>query len=124
MFKFRIVYAVLLVLLGVLVVFTVFRPMASGKEYTEVLRDQLIQTEDGWIIQFTLLNHESEPKEYTINTVINGEQSSNHTIIPDGRKYDYIRFIPRETVTDSNLNVAIYKEGEDTPYKQGTYYLE
>ncbi len=122
MFKFRIIYAVLLVLLGVLVVFTVFRPMASGEEYTEVQRSQVLRTEDKWIIQLTILNHEGEPKKYTVDTVINGKKSSNHTIILDGGKYDYIQFINRETITDNNLSVAIYKEGEDIPFKHITYY--
>ncbi|MFC1995389.1 hypothetical protein ACFLVM_00715 [Chloroflexota bacterium] len=124
MLKFRIIYAFLLVLLGVLAVFTVFRPMVSGEEYTEVLKDQLLQAEDEWILQFTLFNHEGEPQKYAINILVDGKQYTDDFLILDNRQYIYIGHIPRDTVSNDNVRVAIYKEGEYVPFKQGTYYLK
>jgi len=106
----RIAYVVGLVVLGVLVVFTVFRPMMTGGEYTEVQREQLLQTEDEWIIQFNIINHE-------------GKDTNENVLIRDGSMFVYIHHIPRDMVGDGEVTFTIYKEDEDTPFEQVTYHL-
>ena len=70
MSKLRIIHIASLVILGILLVFTVFRPIATGGKYSEVSRGQLLQTEAEYIIQFDIINREGEAKKYTIKAVV------------------------------------------------------
>lgn len=124
MSKFRIVYIISLLLLGALVVFTVFRPMATGEKYSEVGREHLLQTEDEYIVEFDIMNHEGEDKRYTINTLINGKLQSKVFLIRDDRKFTYIYHIYPDQLTGGDVSFTIYKEGEDSPFEQITYYLD
>jgi len=119
----RIAYVVGLVVLGVLVVFTVFRPMMTGGEYTEVQREQLLQTEDEWIIQFNIINHEGKDTNYTINVQVDSKPYNENVLIRDGSMFVYIHHIPRDMVGDGEVTFTIYKEDEDTPFEQVTYHL-
>ena len=126
MSKLRIFYMLSLVILGVLLVFTVFRPMAIGGEYSEVQREGLMETEEGWIIQFDLMNHEWKDQRYTIGVSVNeGKPYRESLLLRDGRTYTFIRRINSCELSGDKDKVtfAIYKEGEDTPFEQATYYL-
>ncbi len=124
MSKFRIVYIISLLLLGALVVFTVFRPMATGEKYSEVGREHLLQTEDEYIVEFDIMNHEGKVTNYLITALINGQQYDTPVSIKDGRKFTYIYHIYPDQSTGGGVSFTIYKEGEDTPFEQITYYLD
>lgn len=124
MSRLRIAYIVALMVLGVLVVFTVFHPMATGGEYSEVQREQLLQAEDEWIIQFNIINHEGKDTNYTINVLVDGKRYNEEVRIPDGRIFTYIHHIPSDRVTDGEVSFVIYKEGESSPFEQVTYHLK
>jgi hypothetical protein len=123
MSKLRLFYIASLVILGVLLVFAVFRPLATGSEYSEVQREQLLQTENGYIIQFAIINHEGDDGQYTINVSFDNYQFSQDVLIPDGEMFIYAHHIHKDQITEENVNLAIYKEGEPTPFEQVTYYL-
>jgi len=120
----KIAYVVGLVILGVLVVFTVFRPMMTGGEYSEVQQEQLLQTENEWIIQFDIINHEGRDRNYGIDVLVDGRPSTLTVAIPDGGLFTYIKHIRKDTVTDGEVTFTIYKEDEDTPFEEVTYYLK
>ena len=122
--KFRIVYIVSLLILGMLVVFTIFRPMATGEQYSEVARESLLQTENEYIIQFDIINHEGKETDYTITALIDGEQYTHAVSIKDGRKFTYIHHIYPDQLTEDDVSFTIYKEGEDSPFEQITYYID
>ena len=122
--RLRIVYILSLVILGVLIAFTVFRPMIGGGEYSEVQKEQLLQTENEWIIQFNIVNHEGRDRNYTITVVVNGKQYSEKVLIHDGRIFTYIHHIYPDRVSDGDVSFAIYKEGEATPFEKVTYHLK
>jgi len=119
----KIAYVVGLVILGLLVVFTVFRPMITGGEYTEVQREQLLQTESEWIIQFDIINHEGKGTNYTINVQAGSKQYNENVLIPNGRRFSYIHHFYRDGISDGEVTFTIYKEDEDTPFEQVTYHL-
>ncbi len=124
MSKFRVFYIISLVILGLLLVFTVFRPLATGEEYTEVQLGGLLQAEDEWVIQFDLINHEGEDKKYTINILIDGELISRDFLVRDGNVFTYIHHVYPERMNERNVSFTIYKEGEEPPFEQVTYYLK
>lgn len=124
MSKLRIFLVFSMVLLGVLVVFTVFRPMATGGEYSEVSRESFLETKDGWILQFNIMNHEGKETEYSIQITVAGKQYDDRFLIQDGRVYTYIHEIRRDRVGTGEVNVTIYKEGEAAPIGVSTYYLK
>lgn len=122
--RLKIVYILSLVILGVLIAFTVFRPMIGGGEYSEVQKEQLLQTENEWIIQFNIVNHEGRDQNYTITVVVDGKPYSEKILIHDGRIFTYIHHIYPDRVSDGDVSFAIYKEGEATPFEEVTYYLK
>ena len=124
MSRAKIIYIASLVILGVLIAFTVFRPIAVGGEYSEVQRAQLLETENKWIIQFDLINHEGRDQNYTITMVVYGKQYNTSVLIPDGRIFTYIHHIYPDTITEGDVRFTIYKEGEATPFEEATYYLK
>jgi len=123
MLKLRLIYIASLVILGVLVVFTVFRPLASGEEYSEVQRAQLLEREDQWIIQFDIFNREGEDINYTIEVLSDGKLYTESVLIRDGRTFTYIHHFYPERLTSNEVSFAVYKEGEATPIEQTTYFL-
>jgi len=124
MSKLRIVYIASLVILAVLIGFTVLRPLATGGEYSEVSKEQLLQTENEYIIQLDIKNHEGEDKNYTINVLIDGKSYSEDVLIPDGRIFTYIQHVYRGRIIEGNVTFTIYKEGEDTPLEELTYHID
>jgi len=122
--KLRIIYIVSLVILGVLVAFTVFRPMATGEEYSEVQRAQLLEREDQWIIEFDIINREGKDMSYTIKVVSDGKSYTESILVRDGGMFTYIHHFYPERLTKKEVSFAVYREGESTPIEQATYYLK
>ena len=110
-------------LLGVLIGFTVFKPMATGGEYSEVAREQLLRAEDQWIIQFDIMNHEGKDKNYTIEVLVDGKLYREDVLILDSRRFTYIHHIYPDRITEGDVGFAVYKEGEAAPFEEATYHL-
>ena len=123
MSKLKIIYAVSLLILGLLLVFTVFRPMVSGEKYSEVNRESIIQQEDKWIIQVDILNREGKVTDYIINWSTGDDTRSQRVGIKDGRMFTYIHYVYPATVKEGQVKLEIYKEGEATPLEEATYYI-
>ena len=121
--KLRIVYIVSLVILGVLVVLTVFRPMASGEKFSTVSRESVIEKEDEWIIEFDIVNREGKDTSYTIEWSTGGESYTQKVLIRDGHKFTSIYNFYPETVREGKAHLTIWKEGEATPFEESTYYI-
>ena len=121
--KLRIIYIVSLVILGVLVAFTVFRPMATGEEYSEVQRAQLLEREDQWIIEFDIINQEGKDTSYTIKVLTDGKLYTESVLIKDEGMFTYIHHFYPDRLTNNEVRFAVYKEGESTPVEQATYFL-
>lgn len=122
--KLRTIYIVSLVILGVLVAFTVFRPMATGEEYSEVQRAQLLEREDQRIIEFDIINREGKDMSYTIKVVSDGKQYTESVLVRDGGMFTYIHHFYPERLTKKEVSFAVYREGESPPIEQATYYLK
>ena len=124
MSKVRIAYISLLIVLAVLFIFTVFRPMAVGSEYSEVQREKLLRAGDEWIFEFDIMNHEGRDINYDIEVFIDNRLYKQPVLILDGRKFTYIHHIRHDQVRDNDVSFTIYKEDEATPIKQATYHLK
>jgi len=123
MSRYRVIFIASLIILGVLLVLTVFRPMVSDEKFSEVSRESIIQQEDQWIIQIDIINREGETTSYTINWSTGGETRSQRVSIKDGRTFTYIHYVYPDAVKEGKVNLEIYKEGNPTPFEQTTYYI-
>ena len=123
MLKLRIIYIVSLIILGVLIAFTVLRPMSTGEEYSAVQQAQLLEREDQWIIEFNIINREGKDTSYTIKVLTDGQQYTESVLIRNGRMFTYIHHFYPERLTNNEVSFAVYKEGESTPIEQATYFL-
>ncbi len=123
--KLRIIYTAALVILGVILVFTVFRPMVTGEKFSEVSRESIVQSEDQWIIQFDIINREGKYANYIINWSTGGETYSSKTVlIENGRTFTNIHHVYPETMKEGKVHLIIWKEGEISLFKETTYYLK
>ncbi len=122
--RLRIVYILSLVILGVLIAFTVFQPMTVGGEYSEVQRAQLLEREDQWIIELHIFNHEAQDTNYTINVLVDEELSTESIRLRPGELFKYIHHISRDKRKEREVFVVVYKEGQDSPFEEATYYLK
>jgi len=124
MLRTRIIYILSLVILGVLIAGAVSRPMVISGEYSEMQREHLIKVGDQWIIKFDIINHEGKDTSYTIKVVVDGKQYNQPVLIKSGGTFTAIHHIYPDKLTNGEVSFAVYKEGEETPIEQATYYLK
>ncbi len=117
-------YVLSLAMLGVLIILTLIKPMTKGAGYSEIQRENLLQTERDWIVQFDLVNREGKDTGYTINVSLDGEVSSLESLIPDRGVFTYIRSVRKDLLTDPVMTLTIYKAGEADPFEEATYNLK
>ena len=122
--RFRVIYIASLVILGVLIAFTVFRPVATGENYSEVQRSQLLEREDQWIVELDIINREGRDMSYTIRVLSDAREYTESVLVRDGGVFTYIHHFYPERLTRNEVSFAVYKEGESTPIEQATYYLK
>jgi hypothetical protein len=122
MLKLRVVFISLLVALAALAGFTLFRPLVTASNYSQVEMERLIQMEDGWVLQFSLFNHEDIDSNYVINVTIGNEQRLSYATVRSGGRYDYSHHIYAPLASDQ-VNLLIYRDGEASPLKQASYFL-
>lgn len=125
MLKLRGFYVLsLLIVAALLVTIVLLVPRAESK-FSEVQRDQLLEKEDEWVIEFDIINNEDHDINYTINVLLNGELSYTHPVlVRSGRRFRYIRHIYRETFDEGNVTFVVYKEGESVPIEETTYFVK
>ena len=123
--KPRVVYLASLVILGVLITVTVFRPMATGGAYSMVQRAHFLEREDRWVIELHIYNHEAEDTTYNITVLLDEELSTDSIWLRQGELFKCSYHISRDNVNQGKeVLVAVYKEGEATPIDEAIYYLE
>jgi hypothetical protein len=124
MLKLRIIFVASLLVLGVLLAFTLFRPITVGQKFETLIRESVIQEEDEWVIQINLINREGEVTDYTIEWSTGGEiYNSKSVTVKNGRIFTNIHHVYPETVREGEIHLTIYKEGEPTPFEQAIYYV-
>ncbi|MFC1937403.1 hypothetical protein ACFLWY_02440 [Chloroflexota bacterium] len=123
MTKLKLLFILSLGILGVLIAFTVVRPLATGRQYSEVARAHLLHRENESIVEFSILNNEDREIDYTICALVDGREDIANIRVPCGRIFPYVYHISPAGITDPVVSFTIYKEGESTPFEQVTYYL-
>ncbi len=124
-FSFKVIYILSLIILGLLLISVFFQPFAASKEYSTVQKEQLLKTDDGWIIQFDLVNREDNDVGYLIRCLA-GENASYQepVLVPAGGIYTYSRHIRADKVAAERLKMTILRGGEKLPFEETTYYLK
>ena len=124
MSKLKILLVISLVALGVLMTRVFVWPlMGSAPKYSQVSSESLLKTHDGWVLQFDIINQASQAASYKIYLSVDGKPYQDTCQINPGGVYTYIHQILSSDVTSGEVSVKITKEGEDTPFEQGIYYL-
>ena len=95
-----------------------------GKAYSEIQREQLLKTEDGWIIQFDIINHEGKDTNYTINVSVDGEPSTLTVTVKNEKTFTYIKHINPTMLNEGEVTFIVYKEAGTVPLEEGTYCLK
>jgi hypothetical protein len=121
--KIKLLFIVSLLVLAVIIVFTIFKPLAAGEPYTEVSRQSLFKKEDQWILQFDILNHEGQDVKYAIQLSIDGKDYREAFVVRDNGKFTYIHHFKNADIGNGELIYRIYRENENRPLEQSTYYL-
>ena len=121
--KVRIFYILSLVILAALVIFIFFQPASASGNYTEVLEEQLLETNSEWIIQVNIINNEGTRQNYTINVLANNKEYTEDISIKDGRTFAFIHHIRRETIGEGDVTLSVYQEGKGDPIEQLVYHM-
>ena len=122
--KLKILYILSMVVLGLLVALTVFRPMAIGRQYTEVQQQSLVRRDDGWLIKLDILNHEGKDVTYNIDVLVDGQLTTSTVLVRSEKAFTYIKEVALSMVTAGNVSVTVSKEGDSAPIEAATYYLK
>ncbi|MFZ5645027.1 MAG: hypothetical protein ACOY46_15710 [Bacillota bacterium] len=121
----KIVYILSLAALGVLLTLTFFMPLATGKEYSTVQKEQVIKTEEGWLVKFEVVNGEKNPQSFTIIEVLGSVESYRGlATIPGGGGYSFTNQIYSRDLAGGKVNYYIYRNNEPDPVESLTYYLK
>jgi len=105
-------------------VLTFFQPLATGKEYSTVQKEQVIKMKDGWVVEFEMVNVQEENNTYEIHEMLgNGESYQGSVTIPGGGTYVFTHHIYTEDVVGGKVNYTIFKNNEPEPVEKLTYYL-
>ena len=121
--RLKLLYIACLVVLGGSLVL-LFYSITRAEQFTEVRRDQLIQQEEEWILQFDIINQEGADVNYTVDALVDGKEYSSIVTVKEGRTFTYIHHIQPEMVRGGEIFLALYREGESTPVKQTTYFVK
>ncbi len=127
MSKLRVLFILSLVILGMLLVSIFSWTFAGGEQkYSEVQRESLLETKNGWILQLDVVNREGMNKIYTISVAVNDQPSTMTVSVRDGGTFTYIKDIYLNMLDggQGQVFITVGKEGEDIPLQQGTYYLK
>ena len=124
--RLKIVFAISLVILGVLAGLAVFRPLVTSPEFSAVGRESVLKTDGEWIIQFDIINQENKDMNYSIVFSGEGQSSTETVLVGNGRTYSHIHHVymdPNQTAEETKVDMTIYEEGNATPFEQVTYHL-
>ena len=122
-FRLRIVFVISLVILGLLAGFAAFHPFATGKQYSSIARESVLQTDDQWIIQFDIINQEDQDLNYNLFLSKSGNITTENVLVGKGRVYSHIRHIYLNTLKDTTVNLTVYKGGETSSFERVVYHL-
>lgn len=104
--------------------------MATGGEYgeySEVKRKSLLKSEDGWVIQYGLINREDKEQICTISLSVDGGKPYQEDVrLRDGRIFTFPHRISSHKLSgeEGKVNITIYKKGETAPLEEVVYYLK
>lgn len=98
-------------------------PMAGGKSYSMVQREQLVKTRNGWIIQFDLVNQQKQDAHYTIRTVVDQNQPyQEQVLVGSGGIFTFTQQIPAQMVKTGEAKITISSAQSTVPFEE-TYHL-
>ena len=123
MSKLKLFFAASVLILGGLLAVTIVRPLVAPEQYSQVTAESLLATGEGWVLQFSVLNHEGQDATYSVSVTNDGRLSGDTFVVKDGGSYTYIYNISHQSA-GGRLNVSVYKEGECAPFEQSIYYLK
>lgn len=122
--KFKIIYILSLVILGVLVSLALVRPAATSDQYSEVSRGHLLKTDQGYVVAFDIMNHEGKDTQYAVKVTMDSYKYSEDILVRDGKRSTYVHHIYPDKLTEGVVNLSIYKVGQTTPFEDVSYYLK
>ena len=90
MSKLRILFITSLIVLAVLFVVASKYILTSSSKYNDVVKEQLLETGDEWIIQLDITNRENRDASYIINTEVGGQLFVDGVTLKSGKMFSYI----------------------------------
>jgi hypothetical protein len=122
--KLKIFFLISLVVLGGMVILAFLPPIMTGKGYSEVTRDHIIQQVDGYLLQFDIINNEGQDETYIIKISIDDYNYTENVTILNGRIFTYGHHIYLEKMVSGIVSLVILKEGQSNPLAEINYHLK
>ena len=123
MSRLRLIFVLsLIILAGVFI--TIIYLIPSGQDYTESSKAQIIEGEDGWILQYDIINNEDKDIKYIIYVTVDDAVYKDSTVVKQGKKYTYIHHIYPQHLKERKVTFTLYEEGKTEPIEEVTYHID
>ncbi len=123
MSKLKLLFIASLIMLGVAVSLTIFKPLAKGARYADVQQESLLKSDREWVLQFTLFNNGDSPETFQIQVDKDGQLFPCQVPVVGQEEFTYIRHFQRQPGQDHNLDATIYIQGDNQPVETLHYNL-
>ena len=121
-------FGVSLLMLGVLVAATLFRPTAlPAQELTvaKIVEDiSMMRGNDESILSVVLANHLPDDSYYRVEVTVDGRLSQDGAIVRPGSKYSYTLHIYDRDLSEGLVRVQVFKMRSLEPLDEAVYHLK
>ena len=101
MSRLKIIYIASLILLGLMVSLTVFKPLVKGAHYNDVQQESLIKNDQEWVLQFSLINNDTGAETYQVNVDKDGQLYQDEVTVAGQGEYTYIQHFQQQPGKDT-----------------------
>ena len=122
MTKLRVLFVVsLLILCGIFIAILYLVPSSGNR--TESKRVQIIKGENGWTLQYDLINSRDTEINYTIIVTVDSAARTDKVAVQPGRTYTYTYHIAPDKLAKGDVTFTLYEGGIAEPIEETTYHI-
>jgi hypothetical protein len=95
----------------------------SNQKLPESKRVQIIKGENGWTLQYDIINDKERDIKYTIIVTVDNATRKDSAVVQAGRTYTYIYHISPQQFDKGEVTLTLYEGDKTEPIEETTYYI-
>ena len=122
LFKLKLIFILsLIVLAGIFIAVVYLVP--SNQKLPESKRVQIIKGENGWTLQYDIINDKERDIKYTIIVTVDNATRKDSAVVQAGKTYTYIYHISPQQLNKGEVTLTLYEGDKTEPIEETTYYI-